>query len=113
MHELSIAQGIVRIAMKYAELHKAERVARIDITIGALSGVESEALSFCFPFAAEGTVCEGAELGVTIEKGKGSCEKCGASVEVSDLMTVCPACGNWPLKVEGGNEMLIKSLEVI
>jgi hydrogenase nickel incorporation protein HypA/HybF len=112
MHELSIATGLVETASRSAAENGASRVLHVYVRIGSLSGVEPEALSFCFPIAARETVCEGAELHLEMVPGAGTCAKCGTQAEVRDLLAPCPGCGEWPLRVEGGREMQLESLEV-
>jgi hydrogenase nickel incorporation protein HypA/HybF len=112
MHELSIATSLVETAVRSAAANGASRVVGLRVRLGTLSGVEPEALSFCFPIVARETVCEGAELRLLIVPASGTCGKCGASTEVSDLLAPCPTCGEWPLRVEGGREMQLESLEV-
>jgi len=112
MHELSIATSLVETAVRSAESNGAQRVVGLDVRLGSLSGVEPEALSFCFPIAARETLCEGAELRLRIVPASGTCGKCGTQTDVSDLLAPCPACGDWPLRIEGGREMQLESLEV-
>ena len=112
MHELSIACSLVKAAVEEATRHGVARVVRVDVVLGALSGVEMDALLFCFPAVAKGTVCEGAGLEVEIEPGKGHCGVCGSTCEVLDFMSSCPQCGTWPIGIEGGREMRLRALEV-
>ena len=112
MHELSIATSLVETAVRNAESNGAQRVVSLDVRLGSLSGVEPEALSFCFPIVARETLCEGAELRLRIVPASGTCGKCGTRTDVSDLLAPCPNCGEWPLRVEGGREMRLESLEV-
>ncbi len=112
MHELSIALSLVETAVRHAERHGARGVSRVHLILGSLSGVEPEALTFCFPVAARTTLCEGAELALTIVPATGTCPGCGTRSDVSDLLAPCPSCGAWPLAVEGGRDMRLESLEV-
>ncbi len=112
MHELSIATSLVETAVRTARSNGAGRVVRLEVRLGSLCGVEPEALTFCFPIAARETPCEGAELRLRIVPASGTCGRCSARTEVSDLLAPCPSCGEWPLRVEGGREMLLESLEV-
>jgi hydrogenase nickel incorporation protein HypA/HybF len=112
VHELSIAQSLVKLAAEQAAVHGAVRIIALDVVLGALSGLEPDALSFCFPVAARQTPCEGAELRLTVSAARGRCAQCGASAEVRDLLEPCARCGSWPLAVEGGDEMRLRSLEV-
>jgi hydrogenase nickel incorporation protein HypA/HybF len=112
MHELSIACSLVKAAVDEATRHGVTQVARVDVVLGALAGVEMDALMFCFPAVARGTVCEGARLDVEIEPAHGHCGACGSNSEVLDFMSSCPQCGTWPIGIEGGREMRLRALEV-
>lgn len=112
MHELSIATSLVDTATRSAEGAKARAVTRLNVRIGTLAGVEPDALQFCFPVAARGTPCEGADLCIEVVPGRGTCPKCGLESEIHDLLAPCPACGDWPLAVEGGRDLHLDSLEV-
>lgn len=112
MHELSIACSLVKAATLQATSHRAGRVVRLDVVLGALSGVETEALMFCFPAVTRGTMCDGALLNVEIVPATGRCADCLTTFEVFDFMTPCPDCGTWPIRIEGGREMTLRALEV-
>jgi hydrogenase nickel incorporation protein HypA/HybF len=112
LHELSIACSLVKTAVDEAARHGVTHVVKMDVVLGALAGVELEALRFCFPAVAKGTVCEGAELSIEVEGATGRCPTCGCVSEVRDFMDLCPQCGGWPLGVEGGRDMRLRALEV-
>ena len=112
MHELSIACSLVKAAVDEATRHGVTHVVKIDVVLGALSGVEMDALMCCFPAVAHGRGCEGASLAV--ETGPARCDwgACGSDSEVLDFMSSCPQCGTWPIGIEGGREMRLRALEV-
>ena len=112
MHELSLCQSLVQIAVEQAQARGASRIHRVDLALGALAGVQADALSFCFPLVAKDTLCEGAELSISSIPAQGRCDACGTTSIISDLMTPCPNCQGWPLKVEGGSGLSLRSLEV-
>ncbi|MCS6773263.1 MAG: hydrogenase maturation nickel metallochaperone HypA, partial [Thermoflexales bacterium] len=60
MHELSIALSLVESVESAARQAGAQRVTRIQLQLGALSGVVKEALLFSYDIAAQGTLAEGA-----------------------------------------------------
>jgi Zn finger protein HypA/HybF involved in hydrogenase expression len=60
LHELSIACSLVKTAVDEAARHGVTHVVKMDVVLGALAGVELEALSVLLPAVAQGTVCEGA-----------------------------------------------------
>lgn len=112
MHELSIACSLVKAASDEATRQGATHVVKVDVVLGALSGVEMDSLMFCFPAVARGTVCEGAGLNVEIVPALGRCPGCATTSEVRDFMSACPKCGSWPLGIKGGREMTLRALEI-
>ena len=86
MHELSIAQALIDKVNRVAETEGATRVMRIAITVGALSGVDPEALEFAFPIAAEGSAAAHASLDITRLPARVLCSECGRET--------CPECNN-------------------
>ena len=61
MHELGITRNIVAIV---AEAARGRRIVRITLEVGALAGVETRAIEFCFDVVARGTAAEGAVLDI-------------------------------------------------
>lgn len=112
MHELSLMEGLLEIIRESAEAQGFGRVRRVVLEIGALAGVEVEALRFAFEAAAPGTVVEGAVLEVESPPGLGRCPACGAGCRVASRFEACPCCGGAPLAVTGGTEMRVKALDV-
>ena len=58
MHEMSLAEGILQIVEETAAHQGFKRVTEVRLEIGALSGVEIEALSFCLDVVLKGSVAE-------------------------------------------------------
>jgi hydrogenase nickel incorporation protein HypA/HybF len=59
MHELSIAEAIVDVAVRHAA---GRRVTKVEVSVGALRQVVPDALDFAFGLVARGTALDGAEL---------------------------------------------------
>ena len=57
MHELAITEGLVEAV---TERLPGQRVTRVRLEIGALSGVVADSVRFCFDLVTEGTDLEGA-----------------------------------------------------
>jgi hydrogenase nickel incorporation protein HypA/HybF len=112
MHEISIACSLVKAASEEATRHHAAHVLKVDVVLGALSGVEMDSLMFCLGAVAKGTICEGAEFNVEIAPATGPCPGCLTKCEVRDFMTACPECGTWPLGISGGREMTLRAVEI-
>ncbi|WP_372846307.1 hydrogenase maturation nickel metallochaperone HypA [Pontiella sp.] len=112
MHELSLAQGLVEQLEATAAKENATRVVGLQVVIGSYCGVERDAFEFAFPFAAEGTVCEGAELRIEELPVSVRCRRCNAISHPAPILLVCGACGANDVELTGGREFLIRSVEL-
>src|SRR5215210_5845473 len=109
MHELAIADSVVRIACAHAAGRK---VARVELRVGHLRQVVPSALEFAFGLVAEGTEVEGAELEMEVVPAAGRCRACGADTPLPGFPLLCTACGSLDVDVLQGEELLVDSLEI-
>jgi hydrogenase nickel incorporation protein HypA/HybF len=109
MHELAIADSVVRIACAHAG---GRRVTRVDLKVGHLRQVVPSALEFAFGLVAEGTPVEGAELVMEIVPAAGTCRACGTQSELPGFPLLCAACGSADLELTQGQELLVDALEL-
>jgi hydrogenase nickel incorporation protein HypA/HybF len=112
MHEMGLAESVVQIVQDYARREGFGRVKTVRLEVGRLSGVEMEAMRFCFDAAARTTPAEGARLEIVEVPGTAWCLRCSASVPLAARYDPCPHCGGYQLQVTGGTEMRVKELEV-
>ena len=112
MHEMAICESIRGIIEEQAVAQGFARVSRVCLEIGALSGVEIEALRFGFDVAMRGSPAETARLEIIEVPGTAWCMPCGVSVAVAQRYDPCPHCGSHQLQVSGGEDMKIRELEV-
>jgi hydrogenase nickel incorporation protein HypA/HybF len=112
MHEMSLAEAILQIVEDTASQQGCQRVTEVRLEIGALSGVEVEALSFCLDVVLKGSLADGARIELERVPGQGYCLGCGETVSVNALYDPCPACGNYQVQATGGTEMRVKDLLV-
>jgi hydrogenase nickel incorporation protein HypA/HybF len=108
MHELGITQNIVAIVAEHA---KGRSVIRVVLEVGALAGVMSDAVQFCFDVVAEGTPLQGAVLEIRRIEARGRCRACGAEVLQETLFTPC-GCGSHDVERLTGEELRIKEYEL-
>ncbi len=109
MHELSIAEAVVNIAVRHAE---GRPVSAVELRVGHLRQVVPSALEFAFELVTEGTVLEGAELRMEEVPAAGECRSCGAETVLPDFPLCCRACGSSDVEVTAGEELLVESLEL-
>jgi len=113
MHEMSLCEGIVQIIEGECKRSKFNKVSKVFLEIGALSGVEISALEFCYEVVCRNTVASGSELTIERVPGMAWCLPCARQLEVESRYSACPDCGSFQLQVTGGDQMRIKELEVI
>lgn len=109
MHELSITQNIVDIALKTAG---DRRITAITIVLGDLSGVVEESVRFCFGAVAGNTRAEGAALTFHRLPAVMQCAQCESVFGLTEDEWACPRCGGIGGRVVQGRECYIDSIEV-
>jgi hydrogenase nickel incorporation protein HypA/HybF len=109
MHELSLAEAVVRIAVAHAD---GRQVAKVELKVGHLRQVVPSALEFAFELVAQGTPVEGAELVWEEVPAAGLCRRCGAESELPGFPLRCGACGGLDLELLRGEELLVDALEL-
>jgi len=112
MHEMALAESLLQVLEEQATQHGYGTVRTVWLEIGALAGVEPEALRFSFEVVARGTLAEGAVLRIVDTGAEAWCPGCAASVTVSARLDACPECGGDRLRLTGGQEMRVSELEV-
>jgi hydrogenase nickel incorporation protein HypA/HybF len=112
MHELAVCQGLMRQVQRVAAEQGASSVERIVLQIGGLSGVEPPLLARAFEIARVGTVAAEAELEMRNGPVTVRCRECGSSGAVEINRLLCPECGDWRVRVTGGEELLLLSIEI-
>jgi hydrogenase nickel incorporation protein HypA/HybF len=113
LHELGIAQSIIDIAIRVAKENRSRRISVVRIQAGEFRGIIQEQLEFCFAFAAEGTIAEGAKLEVQVIPIEAQCETCGKKFHVKNFNFQCPSCESAKIRVLGGDELTVKDLELL
>jgi hydrogenase nickel incorporation protein HypA/HybF len=112
MHEMSLAEGVLQLIEDAARQQNFDKVVTVWLEIGQLSGVEVEAMKFCFDAVTRDGVAAGARLEIIALPGTGWCMACAQTVAMSEVFGECPKCGGYQLQVTGGTEMRVKELEV-
>ena len=112
MHELSITQSMFDIIMAQAREADAEKVEKINLVIGELTGVVGDCVQFYFNFISKDTLAEGATLSFTMVPPKVQCQDCDKISEIEELNWFCPYCGSQSLKIIAGKELFVESIEV-
>ncbi len=113
MHELAIMEETVAIACEQARQQHAQKILRLSMRIGQMSGVMPDALNFVFEAVTAGTLAEQAQLNIESVPVTCHCHECDRPFTPDDLFYECPRCGNLSVHLLTGKEIELKSLEVI
>ena len=83
MHEVTIAQDLLRIIEEETKKHGATRVTRVLVRIGVLSYCVPDSLDFAFTAVSHGTIAEGAKLEIESVPARGKCSNCNEEFPVT------------------------------
>ena len=104
----STLEAVRREALRRGAAH----VRRVVLRIGALSGVEPEALRFAFAELTPGGIAEGAELEIEHLPALARCPEC-TQVFPADRagICLCPHCGAMSGDLRQGRELELQRIE--
>jgi hydrogenase nickel incorporation protein HypA/HybF len=112
MHELSITQSILEIALRHAEQAGASQISLVNLTIGQLSSIVDDSVQFYWDIISKGTIAEGARLVFKRVPTELLCLDCAQRYEPGADEFTCPNCGSARIKVVAGTEFYLESIDV-
>jgi len=112
LHELSITSDILDAVLSELSSEDYNRITRVNITIGDLSGIVSENVRYYFKLLSRDTPASDARLTFNYKKSKFRCNSCGKIYERYNFSISCPACNSRGTLVESYTSIYINSIEV-
>lgn len=112
MHELSIMEEAIRMAVDAAKSAGKSRVLALRLRVGTLSGVVPESLRFAWDVVCSGTIAAGASLEIESVPAACWCATCRAEFECTDFFNECPRCHDVSGELRRGRELEIAAVEV-
>lgn len=110
MHELSLAQSLVRRVEAEASKANLVKVTAVEVQLGALQAIEPELLAEAFKVAAAGTRSDGADLNLSAVSAEACCLICGEVYEPHWGDYQCPACGLAEPQILKGRDMVLSAV---
>jgi hydrogenase nickel incorporation protein HypA/HybF len=110
VHETSIAQRMVDMAMEVADQNGGGRVLGMRLLLGEMTCVEPETLSFAFDVIGRGTRVAGCKLEIVRIATRLRCLTCGAE-RGGELLDPC-GCGLPGGEVLAGRELRVDTIDV-
>ena len=114
MHEFSLAQGLFKQLLQLAATHHAEKIIRVRVEVGKLSGIVTESFSFGFEIlAGKNELTSEAVLDITEIEPECRCLACGIMYKwnTSDAGP-CPRCGSTEYTLTGGDDLILTQVEM-
>ena len=119
MHELSIAESLVSLAID-ALRGEASRdgldgpcVEEVHLRVGLLAGVAKESLLFCYDIVIEGTPLAGSRLVIEDVPVVIFCPSCQTEQELPGIQSfLCSRCGQPSSDVRQGRELELVSIQL-
>jgi len=112
MHELSIALSIVELAEEEARKANAISISKVEIEIGTMAGIETDALLFAWDSVVQGTMAQQAPLVIHPIKGEAHCLECGKDFPAEHYFVQCPDCNSFRYEITKGKDLRVSSLMV-
>ena len=112
MHELSVCLSLMKQVESIARERNAEKVIKITLNIGPLSGVEPELLRHAYPLATAGTIAADAELVMETADIVVRCSQCDSETTVTPNKLLCGSCGDCRTRVISGDELTLMRVEL-
>jgi hydrogenase nickel incorporation protein HypA/HybF len=111
VHELSLIASAFEVLEDEARKHGAQRVSRVVLRVGVMSGVVPDLLESAFEVYKKGTIAETARLEIVLVPVKVRCPECGGEAVREETDFSCAACGSRRVKIVGGMDIIVEKLE--
>jgi hydrogenase nickel incorporation protein HypA/HybF len=111
MHEFSLVQSIVDIALESANRHHIEHISAVEVEVGSASGVVPEAMEFAWEAATKDTLLNNASLKIKHIPLRVQCGICRMQYEPEEIYEVCPGCGEISPEIITGKELRVVAIE--
>lgn len=112
MHELSVTESLLKIAVNHAEKANAQRVTDLHIVIGDLASMVDDSIQFYWDIIAQGSIAEQAKLHFHRVPAELQCNTCSEKYIPSDKELICPSCHGVGAKIIKGEEFFLESIDV-
>jgi hydrogenase nickel incorporation protein HypA/HybF len=112
MHEYSITESLLSLALEKAQEAKARKITRINLVLGELSGVVGECVRQYLGVLGKDTIAGGAALSFETKPTRLKCRHCEKEFSPADHKWACPDCGEISVEIVSGRECYMESIEV-
>jgi hydrogenase nickel incorporation protein HypA/HybF len=111
MHEMAVTMSMLDLVLEEAAKAGAGRVTKVNLVLGAMTGVVDRCVETNFELLSKSTPAEGAVLAFRNVPSQARCRRCGHVFPPADLWA-CPRCQSAEFELIAGDELYVESIEV-
>ena len=111
MHELGLAEDILRKIKEEAKTRGLSKVSYAKIRVGETLVTDQPELIELFSMISTGTLTEGTKLDIVISPLKAICGSCKKEFNPKVIRFDCPDCGSNSINIASGKELVIEELK--
>jgi len=112
MHESGRAEAVFRTLQNELAKHECQRVIKVTLVVGELSGADADHIIEHLQEYAKGTPLEGAEYEVVEKAVEFACAECGERYGADSERPGCPRCGSLRHTIAAGHEFAVEAMEI-
>jgi hydrogenase nickel incorporation protein HypA/HybF len=112
MHELTITESLLEIALRHARNANATKITDLYLVIGQLSSIVDDSVQFYWGIIAKDTQAEGAKLHFKRIPTEILCLDCSHQYFPGDNTMACPNCESIKVKIISGEEFYLEAINV-
>ena len=112
MHELTITENLLEIALRHARKAGANQITDLYLVIGQLSSVVDDSVQFYWDIVAKDTPAEGAKLHFKRIPTEIICLNCNNQYKPVENQMACPRCDSISIKIISGEEFFLEAINV-
>jgi hydrogenase nickel incorporation protein HypA/HybF len=112
MHEQSIVESLLNLALEKARESNARKIISINLVVGDYTGVVDDAVNFYFGFLSKDTIAAGATINFMHVPGQLRCRDCDILFPMQKQTFRCPKCSGNRVEIVGGRELYIEDMVV-
>jgi len=109
---MSVTREMLHQLIAKAQSEGADRIKRVVLDVGEMSGLDSNDLRDSFRVLSRDTPAEGAELAINPVPLMVRCLSCSAEYSAGGFRMTCEKCGSIASELISGNELRVREMEV-
>ncbi len=112
MHELTVTESILEIALRHANEAKATRITNLYLVIGQFASIVDDSVQFYWDIISKETIAEGATLHFKRLPATLHCRDCNQDYSPGSTGFSCPNCHSNHVQIVSGDEFYMEAIDV-